>query len=604
MLLALVVLATSLYAGLAFARRYLPEHRLYAALPVGVAFSTWATALAAYLLGFSEWSILAGQLLLLAVLWRWDGPFRLELREHELLGGRGARWAFLLGLLAFAYFNYSLVHLDGEGDLRGIPTDAGFHLSQVTTIAKGGNFPPRYPTIGAEPLTYYYFVNLYSASLLRGGAGLELAGWVPLSLLGAALVALLYVLARKAFKDPIAAPLAVLLVLLNGSFAFLPWMSQNQIDTPGEFLGALASPHFYGGYYKEGYAVANLLTAFVLLERPVLAGLGLALVVLLLFLEGKGARKEWAVGLLLGLTPLFHLFLFLLTLGLLGLYWLLWDRKRAWLEGLALAVVLALPQLVYFAQKAGGAAQAFRLHWGWMATDPSPWGWVFFWLANLGPHLALAALAWPHLSKEWRRLYLCALPGFVILNVVSVTPWIWDNIKFLLLFLVLTGLLAGGGLASLWRRREAWAKPLALIVFVLATFSGALNLQTVLAESGLTIYPAGLMRACAFIENGTDPAKLFVTNGEHTCLFTTAGRRIFLGFDEWAINHGFDYNRTLLENNAMLAGDCERVRHYNVGYYYEGGLLGRSAPVNRTFLAERGRKIYDDTWARVWALQC
>jgi hypothetical protein len=54
----------------------------------------------------------------------------------------------------------------------------------------------------------------------------------------------------------------------------------------------------------------------------------------------------------------------------------------------------------------------------------------------------------------------------------------------------------------------------------------------------------------------------------------------------------------------MLAGDCERVRHYNVGYYYEGGLLGRSAPVNRTFLAERGRKTYDDTWARVWALQC
>jgi len=606
MLLSLLVLAVTLYSGLAFGRRFFAEHQLAFAVPTGIAFSTWSTAIVSYAIGFSEISILLGQVLLFAVVLALDGKPRLEMSARKLVGSRGTALLALVALASFGFFNYSIFHFDSEGGVRGIPSDLGFHLAQATTIAKGGDFPPHYPVLGNEPLSYYYFVNLYTASLIKGGLPLEPSVWLPLSFLGASLVVLLYLLGVFAFKSRLAAVLGVLLVLFNGSFAFLPYFEQNKIDTVQELISALPNPVFLiGGYLETGYPMTNFLVAFVLLQRAVVAGLPILLAALLLMFQNKQpTRKHYlALGLLLGLLPLFHIFLFLLGFGALLLYALIYERKKEWAEGLGLAFVLALPQLVYYLSKVSGGASMLSLNLGWMSLDSSPWGIAIFWLANLGPHIVLAAIGWKLANKTFRRIYLCSLPAFVAINLVGFTPWPWDNVKLLLVLLPLTGLLAGGGLARLLRGAWHW-KAIGVALAFLALFTGVLSLLTLLNAANTPVYSPVSLEGCAWVEQHTDPAKLFLTNGGHSCLFATAGRRIFLGDEEWVRNHGFPFDKLLEENNRMLQGNCTLLQKNNIGYYFEGDILGRQAQVNRTFLETSGTKLFENREVTVYEIKC
>jgi hypothetical protein len=179
-----------------------------------------------------------------------------------------------------------------------------------------------------------------------------------------------------------------------------------------------------------------------------------------------------------------------------------------------------------------------------------------------------------------------------------IAPYDWDNFKLFVFFFFFFALFSAFALKKLFEK-SVLIKSAVVILFVLMTFTGFLTLQTMASHSNDVIYSTEDVTACDYIEKNTPENAVFLTDGQHTCLFATAGRKVFVGYTEWLKNHGYDYLKQLQENNKMLAGDCNLIKNKNISYFYNRGYLGRSAIINETFFANMQSPI-----PKLYILKC
>ncbi|MBA3242996.1 MAG: hypothetical protein H0T60_17380, partial [Acidobacteria bacterium] len=164
----------------------------------------------------------------------------------------------------------------------------------------------------------------------------------------------------------------------------------------------------------------------------------------------------------------------------------LWEGWRPWAAFFAVALVLAVPQMLWATRgTAVRAGQFFGWEFGW---DHGNYNVFWFWIKNTAVFIPLlvAALLWRgREAVVGRRLLYFYLPFtlcFVVPNVYKLSPWVWDNIKVIFYWWIASAPLVALLLARLWRKGAAW-RALAAALLAAQTLGGGLDVWRVASNA-------------------------------------------------------------------------------------------------------------------------
>ncbi len=499
-----------------------------------------------------------------------------------------------------------------DGIFTGVRNNLGdltLHLQVIASFAQGHNFPPEDPTYAGVRFAYPFLVDFLAAMLVRAGADVLNAMWLQNMVLSLALVGLLQYWTHLLTRSRLAALIAPLLVLFSGGLGWA-WIFQDVHNSSNGLIPLLEHlPHEYtimdaGGILRWG----NSLTTLFVPQRSILFGMPLALCVLCLWwktiaAETRASSKEAsnndvvsrrrmiAAGLFAGLLPLIHAHTFLVIMGVGACLMLLFRASfRNWFLFFAVAVIVALPQLLWLGQS-GGVKLASYVAWqpGW---DHGKLNAVPFWLLNTGLFIPLLvmALTWRQpdkaLPKRLIMYYSPFLLCFIVPNLIKLAPWVWDNIKVLFWWYVASAPLVAWVLARGLRSRPGvrWLAAGALATLVLA---GALDILRVVTGAGeyREFDPNGIAIARLISDQAAPRAVVLHAPTYNSPLFLT-GRRSLLGYPGWMWSRGLDYSQRQAEIGRMYAGASDAdalLRRYQIEYVLIGPEELSSLSVNREF---------------------
>jgi len=459
------------------------------------------------------------------------------------------------GFLVFQLLERAMFEApDGGGVFTGVDHNLGdlpFHLGIATSFLYGHNFPPEHPELAGTRLTYPFLVDLVLAMLMAAGASVRRAILLENVVLGWALAGLLYRFALRVTRDGLAAILAPLLVLASGGLGFTRLVRDVDPDAGG-LLALLAHPtHDYTILAQGPLRWGNLVITMLIPQRSMMLGIPMFLIVATLWWTAvtdedrtRARRRLLASGVITGLMPLAHAHAFTVALAVGFALALLFPDARGWLRGLAVAAVLAAPQVLLLAT--GSSMQSGRFV-GWqVGWDRGEQNVIAFWWGNLGffiPAL-IAALVWrgrhPVVPRTVARFYAPFAACFIVPNLLRLSPWIWDNIKFMVWWHLASAVLVALLLARLWRSGPG-ARVAAAALFVLLTLSGALDLWRAGANKiVLPIVPPEGTLFADDVRAATPPRAIVLHAPTYNSEVYLTGRRTLIGYLGHMWSQGLD----------------------------------------------------------------
>ncbi|HXN91168.1 MAG TPA: hypothetical protein VN906_06755 [Candidatus Sulfotelmatobacter sp.] len=523
---------------------------------------------------------------------RWLAPLRAP--DHP--------WPFALVTLVCAAWTVHFLHQAYVYTPSGLYTgyvniwgDWAAHLSFAGSFAYGNNFPPAFPIDPGHHLGYPFMIDFFAADLIPFGISLTEALTATSGMLGLAFPAVLYLAARRFAGGRLAAAIAVFVFLLSGGLGFGYFF----IDVSHN--GFAAAQHLMREYTLNrnvNLQWLNPVLAYLIPQRSTLFGFSLALIVLLVLWLAVRDRAQWKTfvfaGLVAGVMPVFHVHAYG-TVVALGLFWaLMFDRRRQWQAFFVPAIVIGVPILVWMWPPQNTSVcgdlpsiDGYCIQPGWLAfSDWQAHGWwlfawdfIWFWIWNaslLLPVLIAAQIASRWLPTDFAKWFAPMWLWFVVPNIVILQPWVWDNTKFFVFWLLIGSILAGALIARMLVRGPATAIA-AVFVLGLLCFSGALDLTRAsdFSVSYVQFTDTGGLKVAEWIRHNTKPDALFVVADDHNSpVPTLAGRRELIGYPGWLWTYGLaDYVQKGADNRKILDGDPatpELVRKYGVDYVMIG----------------------------------
>ena len=180
-------------------------------------------------------------------------------------------------------------------------------------------------------------------------------------------------------------------------------------------------------------------------------------------------RLMLGAGVVAGLLPLAHAHGFVVLASVAAVLALVFRRWDLWTRFALAAGALALPQIAWMAHGSSTAGARFvGWHLGWDHGTTNP---LVAWTLDAGVFLLLWLLALVARRRlairgEAVRFLAPFALWFVVPNLLRLSPWIWDNVKFLFYWYVATAPLAAAALA--WISRRGRLGPPAAAVLLLA----------------------------------------------------------------------------------------------------------------------------------------
>lgn len=445
-------------------------------------------------------------------------------------------------------------------DGRGISTasdhnlgDLPFHLNLIAGFVWGGNVPPEHPELAGVGLTYPFLVDFGAALLVAAGSEVHTALLVQNVVLALALFALLHALGRDLAGSPTAGFLTAGLVFLSGGLGFVtlfqdgaPWpeaLTERRLDVT---IGA------------PGLRWPNAVISLLIPQRAFLQGLPLVVLAWRLILTGPATSRTFVgAGLVAGLLPLAHAHGFVTAAGSLVLLALARHGLRAAVAAGGATTLAGLPQVLFLAVGSGMKGGGFLgWHLGW---DRGEAGVVAFWLYNAGLFLPLWAAGLAARRGSWRDgaplLALVMVPWFVVPNVLRLSPWVWDNVKFLFHGWVGAAPLVAWTVVRLgsgppWRRAAAAAVGVVLLA------SGALDVVRLVGRrTPHLVYTADAVEAGQLVREATSPRAVLLHAPTYNSPVYLAGRRSFLGYTGHIWSQGYDGGSREALLDAYYGGD-------------------------------------------------
>lgn len=524
--------------------------------------------------------------------------------------------------------------------------DLPFHLSVITRFAFGQNFPPEDPTFAGARFTYPFVTDFVSAMFVRGGASLRDSLFVENYIVGVALVGVLHRFGQKLLRNRTAAILTPILVILNGGLGWAMLFSDVNKTEGGVFQVLKHIPHSYTilPEVAEGWRWGNAVTSLLVPQRGFLLGIPLAVIVFtqwwtasqgnaevkskkvkgkkeerrdkgvgparsmsggaasavgnsslftFSFLLSPSARRMLAAGVVAGLLPLVHAHSFIVVMGVGACLALInWRRWREWLAFFVVASLIAGPQLLWSTH---GSAVNTRAFIGWeFGWDNASENFFWFWLKNTGLFIPLliAALLWKHeeylISRKLLFFFLPFTLCFIVPNMIKLAPWIWDNVKVLFYWWIVSAPLVALLLARLWEG-NAWNRGVAASLFILLTLAGGLDVFALVTRQGeYQEFDRDGVTFAETIKQQTPPRAMILHAPIHNTPVFLTGRRSLMGYPGHIWTHGIDFGQREADIRKIYSGSpdaADLLSKYGVDYVVIDPQEHSVMPVNTAFFS-------------------
>ncbi len=602
--------------------------RLAVGGPLGLAVCGLAGFAAALVLGLGPAAVAVGLVAAASPLVAFGAPVRRRRLAADLRGvlagprrDRLAAVFFYMGMAGLVWQVTERAALFEQGSIgTGVDHNLGdlpFHLGIVSGFAYGGSVPPEHPELAGVRLTYPFLIDFVAAMTLKVGGGLSSVLFLEGLLLGLCLVVLLRRWALLLTRDRLAASISPLLFLLNGGMGWT-MLFDDVNPREGGLVALLAHlPHNYTILPAGGLRWGNVMTTLLVPQRTLLLGLPLAVAAATLWWqaltgeedresgEARARRRLAGAGVMAGLLPLAHGHSFAVVMAAGGCLALLFPR-RAWAWFFAPAVALALPQVIWMAAGSAVRARGFGgWHVGWDHGDENA---GLFWLRNTGLFIPLlvAAFVWRRdggsvVSARAARFYLPFALCFVVPNLIQLSPWIWDNVKFLVYWLVASTPMVAALVAHWWRRGAGW-RAAAAAALVLLTLAGGLDVWRVVSRAERhVIFDSASVEFAGRLREATPPRALVLHTPSYRAPVFLAGRRSLLGYPGHIWSQGLDAGTREADIARMYGGGpdaAELRRLYGVDYVMYGpeetaAFPGGEPPAAPLVLETTRYRLYD-----------
>jgi hypothetical protein len=221
----------------------------------------------------------------------------------------------------------------------------------------------------------------------------------------------------------------------------------------------------------------------------------------------------------------------------------------------------------------------------------------------------VVALVWGA-RERWlpRRLLLLYLPFlgcFLVPNLLRLSPWVWDNIKFLVFWHLASAPIVALLLARVWRRGGGW-RGLAAGLFGILTLSGALDVLRVASRSiDHVVYDGPAVAFGHRIRAVTPPRAIVLHAPTYNSEVYLAGRRSVLGYPGHTWSQGMDAGPREADIRAIYAGGADAealLARHGVGYVLVGPRERELPGLDESFF-ERYRLVAESAGHRLYAIE-
>lgn len=465
----------------------------------------------------------------------------------------------LLGALVVARLADRTLFAEGGGILTGDHHNLGdlpFHIGIAAGFAYGDNFPPQHPELAGVPLTYPFFCDLLSAMILAVGGSWRDAFFWPTLILGLSVVVAVVRFGEEVTGSRALGRVAGGLTFFSGGFGFLALANLGEM---GRWWSGSADLTMN----ETGLRYANFITTLFIPQRSILFGWPLLFFALALLVRSlKTAEPGEALppqlwrgaGIIGSLLPLVHAHSFV-VLCFCALLFAFRASIRAILSFAFGLLPLALPAILYMLSHNSLAAPGF-VAWqpGFDGAAAQP---LRFWLDNAGFFFPLVILGLTRPRSIQAPAWIAApFAGlFLLANLFRLSPWIWDNMKFLAPAHAGLAPFAALALARVWDHSRA-GKAGALLAFVIATLSGGLDVAKLAAAGGeFRIFDRNDLAFAVKVREATSPDTVILTAPTHNHPVLLSGRREFLGYEGHLWSQGLEYAERKEVAAALFKGE-------------------------------------------------
>jgi len=225
-MLSLIYLVAAIVSGVALVKRFLPDLppmvRLGGGLFVGIVISAWVTFIVAWALSSAtDDSLLIGIIVSLAVSGAIVG---LCWRQFSLSDFRFSPLEMVL-IVGSLMLSFWLMDARLNGDPLAVSAntwgDTALHVSLAKSFSAGANYPPEYPFFGDAAIRYHFGYDFFAGALDRGGLPVLWAFNLPGALGFTAMMLIVFSLGKHLFGSVAVGLMTVVLLITNGSWAFL-----------------------------------------------------------------------------------------------------------------------------------------------------------------------------------------------------------------------------------------------------------------------------------------------------------------------------------------------------------------------------------------------
>lgn len=372
------------------------------------------------------------------------------------------------------------------------------------------------------------------------------------------LLIIIYKLSVFLFKKTSVGYLSVALFLFNGSFSFIEFFRSHAFkitSLPYEIITNNQFPSWgpYDGKIVSAFWNLNIYTN----QRHLAISFFLALYAFYFFLEKEIKKKDLSyplatlIGFASGLCYFLNQSVFFIYLVILvGFVAFFKQNRKKIMTSIAVTIIVAIPQ--YFYVNSMGAVFSPTFKFGYLSSSNLIFfGFIYYWIFNLGVNIITIPLGLYYASRQERKVFLIFFSLFIIGNSFMFTPDIAANHKFFNFFMIIGSMFSAFALSKIWEK--PMLKPLAIIIFILLTFSGFIEAFPILNDKKISLEDYKINKTALWIKNNTSPSSTFLNTSFLYDDASIAGRKVFLGWPYFPWSAGYNTNLRSSEIKKFFA---------------------------------------------------
>lgn len=457
------------------------------------------------------------------------------------------------------------------------------HTSMMRSFSWGNNFPTQYPHFGGEDVKYHFMFQFLAGNLEYLGLRIDLAYNLISILALESFLMVLYILTIRITGKNAAGIISILLFFFRSGFAFFQFVWEH-IQTGDLWKTLSENTQFIGYTPNENWGLWNY--NVYLNQRHLAFGLLIVSIGIWSYLdwvdagtseEEKGilwiknrffTKKAWRsrkwetavlIGMMLGMCSFWNGAAVIGGLLILGGLAVASDGKLDYILTAAFAVLFSVIQTKIFIQ---GEALDLSVYWGFLAEDKSFWGIVVYILKMSGIYFAGLLLIFFFLKRKGKTVLCSFLCPAVFAFLISLTPDISVNHKYIMISYCFLTMFWAGVLVSLWKK-GVFRKFIAVVLFVCLTVTGVYDFVVILKDNDKEhrVSVALDSELERWISKNLDKNDLMLTPEYSMNEVTMAGEMLYCGWPYYAWSAGYDtYSRAQKAKEIYTTEDSQELQ--------------------------------------------